>query len=88
MADNVLQWYRETPVVTRTYLTLAFITTAGCALEIISPFSVYFNAQLIVRKLQLWRLVTNFFFFGSLGMDFLFHSAPASFFLALVLMVI
>ena len=39
----------------------------------ISPFTVYFNARLIFRELQLWRLVTNFFFFGSLGLDFLFH---------------
>ena len=24
-------------------------------------------------KLEVWRLITNFFFFGALGIDFLFH---------------
>jgi Derlin-2/3 len=67
------QWYRQMPVVTRSYLTLSFLTTAGCALELISPFSVYYNSHLIFRKGQVWRLATNFFFFGSLGMDFVFH---------------
>ena len=26
-----------------------------------------------MRKLQLWRLITNFLFFGAVGVDFLFH---------------
>ena len=73
MAQSLEEWYKSMPIITRTYLTLSFVTTAGCALELISPFSVYFNARLIVQKFQLWRLVTNFFFFGSLGLDFLFH---------------
>ena len=73
MPMTLEQWYRQMPVVTRSYLTLSFLTTAGCALELISPFSVYYNSHLIFRKGQLWRLFTNFFFFGSLGMDFVFH---------------
>ena len=73
MPMTLEQWYRQMPVVTRSYLTLSFLTTAGCALELISPFSVYYNSHLIFRKYQLWRLFTNFFFFGSLGMDFVFH---------------
>jgi hypothetical protein len=35
--------------------------------QIISPFSVYFNARLIFRKFEVWRLFTNFFFFGHMG---------------------
>jgi hypothetical protein len=111
-------------VITRYYVTLSFLTTAGCALEvrgppsllarlcklcrrywrraggglptsstihhrrlttspnhapppptpqIITPFNVYFNTNLIFRKGEVWRLLTNFFFFGSLGLDFVFH---------------
>jgi len=70
---SIEEWYKQMPIITRSYLTLAFLTTACCALEIISPFSVYFNARLIFRKLQVWRLFTNFFFFGHMGLDFLFH---------------
>ena len=68
MAISIEEWYKQMPIVTRTYLTLAFLTTVGCALELISPYTVYFNRRLIVEKLQLWRLLTNFFFFGNLGM--------------------
>jgi Derlin-2/3 len=41
--------------------------------QVISPFSVYFNSNLVFREYQLWRLITNFFFFGALGLDFVFH---------------
>lgn len=47
--------------------------TAACALDLISPFSLYFNFGLIVYKGQVWRLVTNFLFFGLFSLDFLFH---------------
>jgi hypothetical protein len=36
-------------------------------MQIITPFNVYFNAQLIFKKGEVWRLLTNFFFFGNLG---------------------
>lgn len=70
---SVEDWYKQLPIVTRTYVTLAFLTTAGCALEIITPYNIYFNANLIFKKGELWRLMTNFFFFGKFGLDFVFH---------------
>ena len=66
-------WYFEVPPVTRSYVTGAIIVTASCSLDLISPFSLFFNLNLVFTKLQLWRLFTNFFFFGALGVDFLFH---------------
>ncbi|KAF5830261.1 Derlin [Dunaliella salina] len=66
-------YYKQLPIVTRSYVTLAFLTTAGCALEIITPYNVYFNTKLIFKKGEVWRLLTNFFFFGNLGLDFVFH---------------
>lgn len=68
-----LEWYNDIPVVSRVYLTLSFLTTAACALDLVSPFSLYFNYNLIVDKGQFWRLFTNFFFFGMFSVDFLFH---------------
>lgn len=67
------QWYSEIPIVSRCYLTASFITTAACALDFVSPFSLYFNFGLIVYKGQAWRLITNFLFFGLFSWDFLFH---------------
>jgi hypothetical protein len=37
------------------------------AMQIITPFNVYFNSHLIFKKGEIWRLLTNFFFFGNLG---------------------
>ncbi|KAL2620915.1 hypothetical protein R1flu_001120 [Riccia fluitans] len=73
MAQIVEDWYKQMPIITRSYLTLSVLTTAGCALEVISPFNVYLNPNKVVRDWEVWRLVTNFFYFGKLDLDFLFH---------------
>eukprot|EP00744_Colponema_vietnamica_P008446 GILI01012049.1.p1 GENE.GILI01012049.1~~GILI01012049.1.p1 ORF type:complete len:240 (+),score=39.34 GILI01012049.1:75-794(+) len=67
------EWFKDIPPITRTYMTLSFLTTAACALELVSPLSLYFNFKLIFQKYQIWRLFTNFWFFGLFGLDFLFH---------------
>ena len=66
-------WYMEVPLITRVYLTSSMITTAACSLELVSPFSLFFNTRLVFVKLQVWRLFTNFFFFGAISLDFFFH---------------
>jgi|TARA_B110000091_G_C13709326_1_gene429746 Derlin-2/3 len=67
------EWYLEIPIVSRTYLTASFITTAACALELVSPFSLYYNFKLIFHEGEVWRLVTNFLFFGKFSLEFVFH---------------
>jgi len=73
MALSFEDWYRQIPIVTRGYLTLAVATTLLCALDVVSPFSLYFNWTAIVNKYEVWRLVTNFLFFGLFGLDYVFH---------------
>jgi len=70
---DLMSWYMEIPVVSRVYLTSAFLTTAACAVDIISPFSLYFNFNLIFVQGQVWRIITTFLFFGLFSVDFLFH---------------
>lgn len=65
--------YTKIPPVSRVYLTGAFLTTAACAVDIISPLTLYFNYELVVQKGQLWRLITPYLFFGVFSVDFLFH---------------
>lgn len=72
-ANDPLEWYYDIPIISRVYLTAAFGTSAACALELVSPFSLYFNFHLILHKAQIWRLVTTFLYFGSFSLDFLFH---------------
>ena len=46
---------------------------AEMRLQIITPFNIYFNARFVYQKWELWRLLTNFMFFGSLGGSWLHH---------------
>ncbi|XP_078064427.1 derlin-2 isoform X1 [Mustelus asterias] len=45
----------------------------GEQLEIITPFQLYFNPELVFKHYQVWRLITNFLFFGTVGFNFLFN---------------
>lgn len=71
---EIYQHFVDVPIVTRTYMVAALVTTAACALDLISPFALYLNIRMIFKKLQFWRVVTNFLFFGSkFNIEFLFH---------------
>lgn len=70
---DFMSWYMDIPVISRIYFTSSFLTTAACAIDIISPFSLYFNFDLIFYQGQVWRLITTFLFFGLFSVDFLFH---------------
>lgn len=65
--------YFQMPPITRAYATACFMTTLACQLEIVSPFQLYFNLELILHDFEVWRLVTNFVYFGNFNIDFIFH---------------
>ncbi|XP_071849342.1 derlin-2-like [Apostichopus japonicus] len=65
--------YMQTPPITRAYTTTCVLTTLAVQLDVITPFQLYFNPDLILNHLQLWRLVTNFMYFGTIGFNFLFN---------------
>ncbi|KAM4577826.1 derlin-3 [Fundulus diaphanus] len=73
MAPSLTQEYLQIPVVTRTYTTACVLTTVAVQLQVVSPFQLYFNPELIISRYQIWRLITSFLFFGSPGFGFLFN---------------
>jgi hypothetical protein len=48
MAQAVEEWYKQMPVITRSYLTAAVVTTIGCSLEVYSISSQFFFPILIL----------------------------------------
>ncbi|KAG9295771.1 hypothetical protein G9A89_008999 [Geosiphon pyriformis] len=73
MAIPIEEWYYEVPVITRTYVTAAVMTSLAVQVGLVSPFQLYFNYGLTFSSYQYWRLVTNFLYFGPFTLDFLFH---------------
>ncbi|CAB1414191.1 unnamed protein product [Pleuronectes platessa] len=53
MAHSFTQEYFQIPVVTRAYTTACVLTTAAVQLDVISPFQLYFNPDLIIRRYQI-----------------------------------
>lgn len=74
MAHVALQQeYLQIPLITRAYTTACILTTIAVQLDLVSPFQLYFNPELILRRYQLWRLISTFLFFGTVGFNFLFN---------------
>ncbi|XP_075253681.1 derlin-2-like isoform X2 [Convolutriloba macropyga] len=72
-ANDLFNEYTAIPIVTRLYTTACVGTTIAVQLDVVSPFQLYFNPELIIYRYQFWRLFTNFLFFGTLGFTFLFN---------------
>ncbi|XGW16827.1 hypothetical protein V3C99_001904 [Haemonchus contortus] len=70
--QNLIDVYMDMPPITRAYTTACILTTMA-QLDFITPFHLYFNWDLIVKRYQFWRLITSFCFFGSFGFSFLFN---------------
>lgn len=69
----VEEWWKSIPPITRTYISLAVITTGAVSLDVVTPFKLYLNWELVFKKVHIWRVLTNFLYFGNLSLDFLFH---------------
>eukprot|EP00759_Apiculatamorpha_spiralis_P007504 PhF_6_TR1462/c0_g1_i1/m.2633/K13989/DERL2_3; Derlin-2/3 len=70
---NIDQWYYGIPVITRSYMTLCFLMAGALSFKFVTPFNLYLNFPLIMEDHQVWRLISNFCYFESFGINFLFH---------------
>ena len=71
---NVFQQeFMSIPPVTRAYTTACVLTTLAVQLDLVTPFQLYFNPDLVFRKYQFWRLITSFLYFGTFGFNFVFN---------------
>uniref|UniRef100_A0A6B2LHT1 Derlin n=1 Tax=Arcella intermedia TaxID=1963864 RepID=A0A6B2LHT1_9EUKA len=65
--------YHSVPLITKSYMTACLITTLVVQFELIAPWMLYLNWGSIYKDFQVWRLATNFFFFGYFGLSYVFH---------------
>jgi len=74
MANSPEDWFKSLPPVTRTYLVLAFGTTACVSFGIIrNVMNLLLSMDLVWYKFEVWRLLTCFLFFGKFSFPFLFQ---------------
>lgn len=69
----ILHEFMQIPPVTRSYISTCILTTLAVQLDIVTPYQLYFNPELIFKNFQIWRLITNFCYFGPIGFNFLFN---------------
>jgi len=73
MAAPFEEWFRNMPLVTKSFMTACVLTTLAVHLDLVHPLSLYLDFSVIFHKYQIWRLVTNFLFFDYFGINFFFH---------------
>eukprot|EP01127_Copromyxa_protea_P023253 TRINITY_DN8661_c0_g1_i1.p1 TRINITY_DN8661_c0_g1~~TRINITY_DN8661_c0_g1_i1.p1 ORF type:complete len:222 (-),score=9.63 TRINITY_DN8661_c0_g1_i1:209-874(-) len=66
-------WYSNLPIITKSYITACVLTTLAYHLDIVNLLMLYLNFRLVYERLEIWRLVTNFLFFGGFGISWLFN---------------
>lgn len=58
------EWWGSLPPITKYWLTGAVATALATRFGLLSPWSIHLSFEAIFTKLQLWRLITPFLFFG------------------------
>jgi len=67
------EWYRTLPPVTKIWWTGAIVATILATLGVLNPLWIMMDYDLAFGKFHVWRLLTNFFFFGGFSMPFIFN---------------
>ncbi|KFG58485.1 Der1 family protein, partial [Toxoplasma gondii RUB] len=66
-------FFSHLPPVTRFYLFCSTALMLLCTLEIVSPFSLYINYNLVLQRGQVWRIFSCFLFFGTFSLHFFWN---------------
>ncbi|KAH9980205.1 Der1-like protein [Lactifluus volemus] len=66
-------WFTQIPPVTRAWLALSVLTSVAVQCQLITPLQLYFSFKAAFKNVQLWRVFTTFFYFGTISLDFVFH---------------
>ena len=71
--DDLQQWFRDIPLVTKFFTFSTLILGFLITFQWISIQSVLFDAVMISKKFQVWRLITPFIFSGKFSFNFAMH---------------
>ncbi|KAK3447373.1 hypothetical protein EUGRSUZ_A02914 [Eucalyptus grandis] len=66
-------YYRSLPPVSKTYGVACLMTTAALYLGLYNHWTIALEYELVFKRFQVWRLITNFFFLGPFSFPFAFR---------------
>ncbi|KAJ1687502.1 hypothetical protein LUZ63_018892 [Rhynchospora breviuscula] len=64
------EYYNSLPPISKAYGTICFLTTALLQLGLLAPYHIALLYPLVFKSLQIWRLITPFFFLGKFSINF------------------
>ncbi|KAJ3702292.1 hypothetical protein LUZ61_005997 [Rhynchospora tenuis] len=64
------EYYNSLPPISKAYGTICFLTTALLQLGLLAPYHIALLYPLVFKNLQIWRLITPFFFLGKFSINF------------------
>ncbi|CAB4271190.1 unnamed protein product [Prunus armeniaca] len=67
------EYYRSLPPVSKTYGVACFMTAAALYLQLYNPWNIALDYGLVIKRFQVWRLITSFFFLGPFSFPFAFR---------------
>lgn len=67
------EYYRSLPPVSKTYGVACLMTTAALYLGLYNRWTIALEYELVFKRFQVWRLITNFFFLGPFSFPFAFR---------------
>ncbi|KAK1576360.1 hypothetical protein Q3G72_013239 [Acer saccharum] len=64
------EYFRSLPPVSKFYGVTCLLTTTAYYLQLYSPWYIALSYEDVIKRFQVWRLVTNFFFLGEFSFPF------------------
>ena len=66
-------FFQQSPNITKILTLSSILISLLTWFEIVSPYELYLNYNLIFKNFQIWRIFTNFFYFGNFSLGLIFH---------------
>ncbi|PPQ65412.1 LOW QUALITY PROTEIN: hypothetical protein CVT26_000037 [Gymnopilus dilepis] len=73
MPVGIEAWITQIPPITRGWLALSVLISLAVQSQLVTPLQLYFSPRSAFINGQPWRMVTTFFYFGPISLDFVFH---------------
>ena len=67
---DIETWFKGLPEFSKYWLTSALVATCVTSFGIFNPYLIILDFNLIYKRFEIWRLLTNFIFFGNFGFPF------------------